>query len=77
MDFNGAIGMRLMLIEALITEAKESISSSGSSIKSKEILQAEDSLSLLGTLLSSQKWPFLQYELNYIVPSAQPIPSQQ
>lgn len=77
MDFSGAIGMRHMLIGILITQEKESISYSGSSTKSKEILQAEDSSFLLGTLLSSQKWLFLQYLLSYIVSSAQSVPSQQ
>lgn len=77
MDFSGAIGMHHTLTGTLITLAKASISCSGSSTKSKETLQAEDSLFLLGTLLSSQKWLCLQYKLPYLVSSAQSVPSQQ
>lgn len=77
MDFSGVIGMHLTLTGTLTTQEKESISCSGSSTKSKETLQAEDSLFLLGTLLSSQKWLYLQYKFPYLVPSTQSVPSQQ
>ena len=77
MDFSGAIGMRHTLTGTLTTLGTDSISCNGSSTKSKETPQAEDWSSLLGTLLSSQKWLFLQYCFPYLVPSTQPVPSQQ